>query len=381
MGQTETRREGDVRPIEVELVEHTPGAPHSGIGRYTQELYRRLADRISVQLTTQIDPSLIRYSSFFHNLPLGIRARRPGSIVHFVEDLGSSQMLWNPVIPAVATSHDLGMLVWPPEATMHRPLDRFIWYLSYLALRRMDAVITVSEFSRRMVIEHLNIPPSRVFAIHSGIDTGRFRPIPDARERLTSRYALPHGSQDRYLLYVGTEIPRKNLKTIFQTLERLPPNVRLLKAGAAGHPRFREATLRAIDASGVNDRVILLDDISDEELALAYSAADVYICCSMLEGFGLPILEAMASGTPVVCSDVTSLPEIAGDAAILVPPEDDQGFAAAVASILDDEGLRSRAVTLGLERARHFSWDKTANEVVSVYERVLDARAGRYRFE
>lgn len=381
MSQAETSQQGDVRSIEVELVEHTPGAPHSGIGRYTQELYRRLADRISVQLTTQIDPSLIRYSSFFHNLPLGIRARRPGSIVHFVEDLGSSQMLWNPVIPAVATSHDLGMLVWPPEATMHRPLDRFIWYLSYLALRRMDAVITVSEFSRRMVIEHLNIPPSRVFAIHSGIDTGRFRPIPDARERLTSRYALPHGPQDRYLLYVGTEIPRKNLKTIFRTLERLPPNVRLLKAGAAGHPRFREATLRAIDASGLNDRVILLDDISDEELALAYSAADVYICCSMLEGFGLPILEAMASGTPVVCSDVTSLPEIAGDAAILVAPEDDQGFAAAVASILDDEGLRSRTVTLGLERARHFSWDKTANEVVSVYERVLDARAGRYRFE
>ena len=365
--------------IRVELVEHTPDAPFSGIGRYTRELHRRLADRVSVQLTTQIDPSLTRYSSFFHNLPLGIRGRRPGSIVHFMEDLGCSQMLWRPVVPAIATSHDLGMLVWPPEARMHRPLDRVVWYLSYLALKRMDAVITVSEFSRRMIIERLRIPPDRVFAIHSGIDTAQFQLLSDARRRLARRHGLPDGPEDRYLLYVGTEIPRKNLDTMFAMLERLPDNVRLLKVGAPGHPRFREATERMIERRRLNHRVIFLEEVPDDDLALVYGAADVYVCCSVLEGFCLPILEAMACGTPVVCSDVASLPEISGDAATFVRPDDAQGFADAVMSLLASAPRRNEAASKGLERAKHFSWEKTADQVLEVYERVRDARAGHAR--
>ena len=367
--------------MEVDLVEHTPGAPHSGIGRYTHELHRRLSERIPARLTTSIDPSLVRVSSFFHNLPVGIRNRRPGSIVHFVEDLGCSQMLWRPVVPAVATSHDLGMLVWPPEARMHRPLDRAVWYLSYLGLKRMDAVITVSDFSRRMVVTHLGIPESRVFAIPSGIDTAAFRPIPDARQRLTSWYGLPDGEDDRYLLYVGTEIPRKNLRTVFRVLARLPRTVRLLKVGAPGHPRFRAETMREIAESGVGDRVIFLDEIRDDDLAIAYGAADAYICCSLLEGFCLPILEAMACGTPVVCADAASLPEVGGEAAILAPPMDANGFAAAITAVLDDPAFRAAVVARGLERASAFSWDNTATQVLAVYERVLEARAGRFRFD
>jgi glycosyltransferase involved in cell wall biosynthesis len=356
--------------IHVELVEHSPGAPFSGIGRYTRELYNHLLPHVSVRLVTHIDPPFTRQVSFLHHLPVGVQAHRKGSIVHFVEDLGCSQMLWRPVRPSIATSHDLGMLVWRPETSMHRPLDRLLLHLSYLGLKRMDAVITVSEFSRQMLIQRLGIPSERVVAIHSGIDTTLFKPVAGAAAQLAARYGLPDGTKDKNLLYVGTEIPRKNLVTLLKALKRLPPNVRLLKAGAAGGKRFREATNRAIAELELTDRVLFFEKVSDEDLALLYNAADVYICCSFLEGFGHPALEAMACGTPVVCSNVAALPEIAGDAALFVPPRDDQAFVEVVMAILNDDALREQMVMRGLQRASTFSWEQTVQAVIGVYRRV-----------
>lgn len=368
------RTEVAVPQIHVELVEHTPEAPLSGIGRYTRELHRYLAPHVSVRMTTQTGPPLSKLLSFFHHLPLGVAGHRPGNLVHFVEDLGCSQMLWRPVRPAIATSHDLGMLVWPPEARMHPPIDRMMWYLSYLGLRRMDAVITVSEFSRRMIVKRLGIPAQRVFAVHSGIDTSRFRPVADARAQVLDRYHLPNAADDRYLIFVGTEIPRKNLTTLLNALSLLPPNVRLLKVGSAGHWRFRAATDRAIVELGVSGRVIFLNEVSEDDLVLLYNAADVFISCSYLEGFCLPILEAMACGAPVVCSNTSALPEVAGDAAILLRPSDARGFAAAVTAILASDELRAKMVSRGRERADMFSWAKTAEGVLAVYERIVSAR-------
>jgi glycosyltransferase involved in cell wall biosynthesis len=360
-----------VSPIEVDLVEHTLAAPRSGIGRYTRELLRHLPAAVSARLTTHLDPPLAGYATFLHHLPMGVRDRRPGSLVHFVEDLGCSQMLWRPVHPAVATSHDLGFLAWLPEREMHPRFDRLIWRLSYEGLKRMDAVITVSEYSRKVLIRRLGLPEERVFAIHSGIDAAAFRPSADARSQLLARYRLPDGAADRYLLYVGTEIPRKNLAALLRALDRLPPRVRLLKVGDAGHPRFRRATERQVNALGVGDRVIILDDVADEDLRLMYAGADCYVCPSFLEGFGQPVLEAMACGAPVVCSNVTALPEVVDGAALLVPPDDDAALAEAIGSVLDDVAVDRRLRAASLARSRAFSWQRTAAAVAAVYGRVI----------
>jgi glycosyltransferase involved in cell wall biosynthesis len=215
-----------------------------------------------------------------------------------------------------------------------------------------------------------------VVAVPSGIDIRTFRPVPDARGRLLERLRLPDGPPDRYLLYVGTEIPRKNLGTLLGALRRLPPTVRLLKAGGPGHPRFRRATERLIGELGVADRVVLIDEVSEEELVSLYSAADAYVCCSFLEGFGHPVLEAMACGTPVVSSDAASLPEVVGEAGLLVPPADEDRLVAAIEALLGDPGLRTRLVGAGLDRAAAFSWQRTAEGVVAVYERVLAGDVG-----
>jgi glycosyltransferase involved in cell wall biosynthesis len=258
---------------------------------------------------------------------------------------------------------------------MHRRVDRWIWRQSYEGLRRMDAVIAVSEYSRSVVIEKLDIPPERVVAIHSGVDTTTFHPIEDARARMLERHRLPAGPDHRYLLYVGTEIPRKNLATLLRALRRLPPTVHLLKAGSAGHPRFRRDTLGLLAELSLEDRVVLLEELGDDDLPLLYAGSDCYVSPSFLEGFGQPVLEALACGTPVVCSNVTALPEVVGDAALLVPPDDDAGVAAAVRSVLDDAALERRLRLAAIQRAQGFSWQRTADAVAAVYERVAAARA------
>jgi glycosyltransferase involved in cell wall biosynthesis len=359
-----------LKRLEVDLVEHSPGVPFTGIGRYTRELYDHLLPRVAVHLTKHINPPLTRRLTFLHYLPIGVQAHKAGSIVHFVEDIGCSQMLWRPLRPAIATSHDLGMLVWRPEAQMHRLLDRVLIRLSYLGLKRMDAIITVSEFSRQTVIQRLGFPADRVFAIWLGTNHSLFRPIANARRQLATRYGLPDGLDHKYLLYVGSELPRKNLATIFRMLRLLPPYVRLLKVGLAGPKRFREYTHKLIAEYDLAERVLFLEQVPEEDLPLLYSAADVYLCASFLEGFGIPVVEAMACGLPVVCSNTSSLPEITGDAAILVPPEDAKAFAEAVQTILGDNSEHERMRIRGLQQASKFSWDCTAEAVTAVYHRV-----------
>jgi glycosyltransferase involved in cell wall biosynthesis len=361
--------------IEVELVEHTPGRPLTGIGRYTRELYRHLQPLVAVRMVAHVGPPLTRQLSFLHHVPVGVLGHREGSIVHFMEDLGCSQMLWRPLRPAVATSHDLGMLVWPPEVRMHRLLDRVILRLSYLGLKRMDAVITLSEFSRKMLVERLGIPPQRIFVIYSGHDGGLFRPLPRAREALEERYGVPASRHFANLLYVGSELPRKNMATLLKALSLLPRHVRLLKVGAPGVKRYRAETLRLIEQYGLADQVLFFDVVPEQVLPLFYSAADVCMFPSFLEGFGFPVLEAMACGAPVVCADNSSMPELTGDAALHVDPQNAQAYAEAVLCLLDDPSLCERMAAQGRARAEQFTWARSAAAVAHVYRRLTGAGA------
>jgi glycosyltransferase involved in cell wall biosynthesis len=356
--------------LPVELVLHDPSARGTGIGRYAWALHRHLSGRVNVRVTAQTAPPLARYLDFLRYLPTGVVGHDPGALVHFTEDAGCAQMLWRPVHPAVATSHDLGWLSWPPEARMHRAFDRALLRLSYLGLRRMDAVIAISEYSRRQLIEHLGIPEERVVTVHSGVDQAAFRPMEVDRAGLLRQHGVVDDPSFRYLLYVGSELPRKNLATILRALGRLPQSVRLLKLGGPGPRRFRRRTTELVARLGLADRVFLIGEVSDADLIRFYNAADAYVCASFLEGFGQPVLEAMACGLPVVSSSAGALPEIAGPAALLVAPLDDVGLAEAVDRLLGDAELRRRLIQHGLEQAARFSWDQTADGVLSVYRHV-----------
>jgi glycosyltransferase involved in cell wall biosynthesis len=217
--------------------------------------------------------------------------------------------------------------------------------------RRAARLIAVSEFGRRELVELLGAEPGRVDVIRGGVD-----------ERFTPNAGRPLGSHRPYVLAVGTRIARKNLGALSDTATMLERRgIDLVSAGSG------RGYMRGEDSPPVR----ALGYVPDDAMPGMYANAEAVVMPSVYEGFGLPCIEAMACGTPVVASDRTALPETCGDAAVLVDPDDRAAFSAALERVLDDEALRSRLREAGLARARSLTWDRTAGEVDAVIGRLL----------
>jgi alpha-1,3-rhamnosyl/mannosyltransferase len=271
----------------------------------------------------------------------------------------------------VVTVHDLSALRYPEwhparRAFMHR-----------VALRRtvqaVDHVITDTEAIRAEVIEHLGVPPERVTAIHLAVDPGfRSRPAPELKPSL-DRWGLLPGD---FLLFAGAIEPRKNLLRLFEAVSdlqhrrpELPPLI------LVGPPGWRNQEVHdRIAATG--QRVRYLGYLPNEDVAVLMAGCAVFVMPSLYEGFGLPVLEALTCGVPVVTSPGGALEEVAGDAAIFVDPRDRDGIAAGIEAALDDTTLRESLVRKGLARAAQFSWERTARETLRVYEQAISSRRG-----
>jgi glycosyltransferase involved in cell wall biosynthesis len=232
-------------------------------------------------------------------------------------------------------------------------------------------VIAVSEATKQDLVEHLQIEPSRIDVVYQGVDHRIYRP--------TAR--RPH---DRpYVLFVGTEQPRKNFSRVLEAFARLKSrracrDLELVKIGGEGHPAglFRPGTTASIRRLGLAKDVSFKGWLSEADLAAYYSGA---ICCvlpSLYEGFGLPVLEAMACGCPVVTTETTATGEVGADAVVYVDPLDSDSIADAVAALIDSPGRRAELVDRGLGRAAAYSWERTAAETEQVYGRLLDRGAG-----
>ena len=265
----------------------------------------------------------------------------------------------------VATVHDVIPLILPETFTLrHRLVAR-----AALARvrRKADLVIVPSLAVKDDVERRLGLPADRVVVTPEGCEP-RFRPAA-ARTvaEVAARYSLP----PRYLLAVGVQDPRKNLTALLQAFARLrrhgdiDAGVQLVLAGTQG--RLAAPLARTVRTLGLESAVVLPGFIDDDDLPAVYSGAAVFVFPSLYEGFGLPVLEAMACGAPVVTSNAASMAEVAGEAAMLVDPRDVAGLAAAVAQALHDERLRERLRGAGLARARQFSWKTAARQTLDAY--------------
>lgn len=266
----------------------------------------------------------------------------------------------------VVTVHDVIPLILPETFT---PRHRLVVRLALARVRRKaDLVVVPSHAVKRDVVRRVGLPEDRVVVTHEGCEP-RFRPVRSegALRDVAARYGLP----PRYVLAVGTLEPRKNLTTLLEAFARLRRNgavdadLRLVLAGARGwldEPIF--ATVRSL---GLENAVRFTGFVDDDDLPAVYSGAALFVFPSLHEGFGLPLLEAMACGVPVVTSNVSSMPEVAGAAATLVDPRDGEGLAAAIARSLRDAALRDRLREAGIARARQFSWEATARRTLDAY--------------
>jgi len=360
--------------MRVEFVSPYDHSPQTGIGRYIHSLVRHLSESVDVALPQPRFLPLADRLSPLRNLPIGIKEHQAGSIVHFPQIMGCAIMLYRPYHPSVATVHDLGFLELPEEWEILDPVARQMLRLSLAGLKRVDMIVADSEFTHQGIIRHLGIPGERVVTIYPGVNHELFRPISNAREVLIGHYPhLTAIASAPWLLYVGSELPRKNMGTLLQTVALVReeiPDIRLIKVGSAGGEHFRRETLRVLSELGLEDHVVIFEGVPEEALPLFYGAADVFVTASKLEGFGLPALEAMACGAPVVCSDAGALAEVAGVAALLVGPDDARGFADAIAAVVDDANLRDRMVRQGLAQRRNFSWEGTVEETGRVYRQL-----------
>ncbi len=261
---------------------------------------------------------------------------------------------------AVITVHDLAFLLFPGLLTAES--QRYYGQIRR-AVHSAEAIIAVSASTKRDLIAHTGAPAAKITVVYEAAGPA-FRPVTDtaALAAVRQKYGLPPD----FVLFVGTIEPRKNLTTLLKAFQVSSFTFHALKLVIAGRQGWLyEETIA--QARELGTAVQFIGGVLPEDLPALYSAARLFVLPSLYEGFGLPVLEAMACGTPVVCSHASSLPEVAGDAALLVEPHDVDGLAAALQRALSDEALRRQMIERGLAQAARFSWAKAARETLAVY--------------
>ncbi len=365
----------------------------AGIGRCTRELFTALRSILPADVRVELfanknaviggkrTPFPVRH------LPLterqGIifwqRVRVPWPIEPFV---GKADLWHFPdylLLPTLSgrtilTIHDLSFLVMPQFA--HRKLQQFLAKAVPRSARRANHLIADSESTRRDIVRIWGIPEERVSVVYCGVDR-RFRPINDneALDRVRDKYALP----ERFFLFVGKIEPRKNLTGLIRIFTRLVeahPGLRQHLVIAGGKGWDYEPVFAAAAASPARARIHFVGFVDDADLPALLSCADALVYPSHYEGFGLPPLEAMACGTPVVVSDRASLPEVVGDAGYVLPLEEEQSWLTALLALAESEETRAAYARRGLTRAKRFTWEAAAGALLMVYWSVLGGLGG-----
>lgn len=236
-------------------------------------------------------------------------------------------------------------------------------------LPQCKAILTVSNFERDRITQFLGLPQGRIETLYNGVGA-HFQPVtnPEAQAAIRKKYHLP----ERYIFFLGNTDPKKNvigvLKALSLYFQQHPSDLKLVMPDY--NREHLKALLQEVGDSSLEGRIQLVGYIPNQELPGIYSLAECSLYPSLRESFGIPILEAMGSGTPVITSTTSSMPEVAGDAALLVDPHQPEAIAAALARLMQDHTLRASLVAQGLERAKAFSWDQTARQLLTLYDRV-----------
>jgi len=372
--------------MQVGIISYGLDRPLTGIGRYTVELARALADLENgpgVTLLAAGGAGPLASQSGLRSVPLPGCRLLPGLVtlgnvmiprlarryeLDLVHDpTGVSPSLFGASgARTVVTVHDVFAWSCPGSSTLMDTLIQRYWLPRRLP--RVYAVITDSLASQKDLSRYLGISGPMTHVIPHAASS-HFRPAPVAQVATArSRYGLP----EHYILYVGSLVKRKNLLGLLRSYARLRASEQPLPLVVVGVERTdRGAIAKTVAELDLGSDLVFAGHVADEDLPAVYSGAKLFVFPSLYEGFGLPPLEAMACGTPVVCSNAASLPEVVGDAAITVDPYDVQGLAGAMHCVLADADLQHDLRRRGLERAAAFTWERTARETVQVYREVL----------
>ncbi|HEY1294870.1 MAG TPA: glycosyltransferase family 1 protein [Chloroflexota bacterium] len=295
-------------------------------------------------------------------LPIELLARRPWpALLHSVDHVAPAWRKWRSVV----TLHDLAFLLYPETHTLE---SRAYYAACAQSVRAAERVIAVSQRTASDAVRLLGVDPARMRVVPEAAAPG-YGPRDDEAFQITVRRL--HLDHRPYALFVGTLEPRKNVPLLLDAFVQVRKQLdaQLLVVGGRGW--LDESIFVAHARSGLGDAARFLGSLDQDDLASLYSHAGVFVLPSLYEGFGLPVLEAMACGAPVVCSNAGPLPEVAGDAAILLTPEDAGAWAGAIVSMLTDAHQANELRQRGFERAKAFSWERAAQATREVYREAL----------
>lgn len=322
----------------------------SGLDKYSQEIGKRLKIK---KIETKRYFSLREAYRFFKLL------RNLDDIVHLPNKHFARYALFLSK-PFLVTVHDLARCCFKFEKETIR--EEIGLRLDVKGIKKAAHIISVSKSTKSDLIRYLKIPEEKITVIYNGIDHRVFKP--------TRAKLFDHP----YILYVGSERARKNLNGLlkaFAKVRRVFKGLKLVKVGPPGRSKgFRKRTIGWAEALGISNDVIFVDHVPESHLPYYYSSASAFVYPSLYEGFGLSPLEAMACGCPVITSNISSLPEVVGDAAIMVDPYDADEMGKAIVKVLADNGLRKGMIERGFHQAEKFSWERAAKETLRVYEKV-----------
>lgn len=374
--------------LNAQLLRLNEGYRSAGIARYIFHLLRALAPMaddflLDVFATEPHAPALIPGAHFrttrlpahkplarifWEQTVLPFQLRNNYTLLH---SLAYVSPFFNST-PSIVTIYDLSFYLYPQYL---RSLQRIYLQVSTrVSARRAKKIITISESSRRDLIQHLRVPPEKIKVIHPGVEAFFFdAPAPETLQHFRRTNKLP----EHFILYVGTHEPRKNIPTLLRAFHQTKRALRLphhlvLAGGRGWMDNAIAETIRELD---IADQIIFPGFVPHAELPLWYRAADAFVYPSQYEGFGMPALEALACGTPTITSNVSSLPEAVGDAALLVDPRSTEQLAAALTRLLNDAALRHELAQRGTQHARQFTWTRAAQLTLETYRRALDLPA------
>lgn len=360
----------------------------SGIGVYTYELSKRLQAYEDLELVGNIfnfmdrnDLTMDLYEldfkkSYCKVFPYGIYRRIWHSMpisynVLFKEKVDITHF-FNFIVPpkvegkVINTIHDLTFKFYP-ETMDERNLKRIRQDIDY-SIERSDIITTVSECSKWDIVKELRVPQECVKVIYPGVDYKSYsRKCSSAEKRLVKeKYKLPEG----YILYMGTLEPRKNILGLVEAFARLKKeegleDIKLVLAGKKGW--LYESIFKRINELNLEDEVIFTGYVDEKDKVVIYQLAKCFVFPSLYEGFGIPILEAMAASVPVVTANVSSLPEVAGEAALLTSPLDNVKMAECIFKVLTDEMLSENLIAKGLKQVQKYTWDESADKLYRLY--------------
>ncbi len=379
----------DTRPhigLNAHLLSGTAGYRSAGIHGYIAELIKHLPSA---------DAGL-RYTAMTHPLAAKLIAGMPTRTSDLITERPWARIAWEqcfqPLIaarerfdllhglafvsplmgrcPTVVTVHDLSFALFPEWARGANAA--YLRLFTRLSCKKATRIIAVSEHTRRDVIRLYGVADDKVQAIPHGVDA-RFSPRSGQE---IAEFRRTHALPEHFILFVGTLEPRKNLVKLIQAFSNIKSQLSNLKLVLVGGRGWADDEIfAAIEKLGLHEHVIWAGYAPADDLPLWYNSADVFAFPSLYEGFGMPLLEAMACGTPVVTSTAACLPEVAGDAALIVPPDDADALADALQRALTDRAVRQTLRANGLARAAAFTWEDTARRTAAVYRQTLTFEA------